>query len=75
LQIAKNVEDAEILFDVIKGKDIMDSNSYEETKKIDKKIDVKNLKIGVVKECLGDGIQKEVADITKNTIKKLRCKN
>jgi aspartyl-tRNA(Asn)/glutamyl-tRNA(Gln) amidotransferase subunit A len=69
--IAKNVEDAEILFDVIKGKDIMDSNSYEETKKIDKKIDVKNLKIGVVKECLGDGIQKEVADITKNTIKKL----
>jgi aspartyl-tRNA(Asn)/glutamyl-tRNA(Gln) amidotransferase subunit A len=69
--IAKNVEDAEILFSAIKGKDSMDATSYEQSQRADKKIDIKNLKIGVVKECLGDGIQKEIVDITKKAISKM----
>ena len=69
--IAKNVEDAEVLFNVIKGKDFMDATSYEQPQKADKKVDIKNLKIGVVKECLGHGIQKEIVDITKEAINKL----
>ncbi len=69
--IAKNVEDAEILFNVIKGKDPMDATSYEQTQKADKKVDIKNLKIGVVKECLGHGVRKEIVDITKEAISKM----
>ncbi|MEA3452976.1 MAG: Asp-tRNA(Asn)/Glu-tRNA(Gln) amidotransferase subunit GatA [Patescibacteria group bacterium] len=69
--IAKNVEDAEILFNEIKGKDSMDATSYEQLQEISKKIDIKNLRIGVVKECLRDGIQKEIIDITKASIDKL----
>jgi len=69
--IAKDVEDAEVLFNIIKGKDLMDATSYEQSQKVDKKVDIKNLKIGVVKECLGDGIQKEIVDITKKAIGKM----
>jgi len=69
--IAKNVEDAESLFNVIKGNDPMDATSYEQPKKTDRKVDIKNLKIGVAKECLGHGVQKEIIDITKEAISKL----
>jgi len=69
--IGKNVEDAEILFNAIKGKDSMDATSYEQPKKTGEKVDVKNLKIGIVKEYLGEGVQKEIVDITKEAISKL----
>jgi aspartyl-tRNA(Asn)/glutamyl-tRNA(Gln) amidotransferase subunit A len=46
--IAENVEDAEIIFDIIKGKDPMDSTSCERPKTTGKKLDIKNVRIGIV---------------------------
>lgn len=66
--LTKTVEDAEILFNIIKGKDEMDSTSidYELTTN-DKKLK----KIGIPKECFSEGLNKEVKEGIKTTIKKL----
>jgi len=71
--LAKNTEDARILFDIIKGRDEMDSTSCEIEKEygmVDKPI--KDLIIGLPQECSGDGIQKEVRDAFESLIEKSR---
>ncbi|MBU3964413.1 Asp-tRNA(Asn)/Glu-tRNA(Gln) amidotransferase subunit GatA [Patescibacteria group bacterium] len=71
--LAKNVEDAKILFDIIKGRDKMDSTSCEmgrEYGAIEKPI--KDLVIGLPKECFGKGIQKEVRDVLEVSIQRLK---
>jgi len=72
--ITKNVEDAEIVFNIIKGQDKMDSTSVELKstpfflKKGGDKI--QNLIIGIPKEYFTKGIDPEIEKLIKKTIKK-----
>lgn len=67
--ITKTVEDAEIVFEAISGKDKMDATSTDY--KFDNlKTDLKGLKIGVPKEYFVKGIDPEVEKIIRNSIKK-----
>jgi len=67
--IAKNVEDAKIVFEAICGEDKMDATSadynFEESK-----TELKGLRIGVPKEYFSEGIEPEVKKIIKDAIKK-----
>jgi len=69
--LAKKSEDAEIVFDVMRGKDPMDSTSIKipEGGKINS---LKDLIIGLPKECFSKGIDKNVLDITYKAIEKLK---
>ncbi|XP_039256771.2 glutamyl-tRNA(Gln) amidotransferase subunit A, mitochondrial-like [Styela clava] len=65
---ARSVEDAAIVLDTLKGRDIMDSTSIESKKlKIclneNYDISVKGLKVGIPKECLVHGMSQEVVDM------------
>lgn len=67
--ITKTVQDAKIVFDVIKGKDYLDSTSVEpETKNL--KLEIKNLIIGVPKEYFIEGMDEAVEELIKLIIKK-----
>ncbi|MGB9743149.1 MAG: Asp-tRNA(Asn)/Glu-tRNA(Gln) amidotransferase subunit GatA [Minisyncoccales bacterium] len=65
----KNVIDAEILFEAIKGKDELDSTSVELTNRKKEKIDLKKIKIGLPKEYFIEGIDPAVARVIENVIK------
>ena len=65
--LAKNVEDVEIVFEAIKGKDEKDSTSCEFKKQ--EESEPKKVKIGIPKECFGEGIQKEVVEGLKDVVK------
>lgn len=74
--IAKNVQDAKIVFETISGKDAMDATSAEYVFK-DSNISLKGLKIGVPKEYFAmpagrqvKGIDKEVEKVIRGAIKK-----
>ncbi len=67
--ITKSVEDAKIVFDVIKGKDEMDSTSVE-FKNQESRIKNQELRVGIPKEYFIEGIDKEVEGVIKNAIKK-----
>lgn len=67
--ITKNVEDAKIVFDAIKGRDSMDATSTD-YEYIEKEVNLQGLKIGVPKEYFSKGIDSEVEKIIKNAIKK-----
>lgn len=63
-------EDARIVLDIIKGVDERDSTTIDiepllaaETK----------LRIGVINQCFGEGVDEEVASITKDAVEKLRA--
>jgi len=75
--ITKTVEDAKIIFDVIKGKDEMDSTSVESPEIKNWELKIKNLVIGVPKEYFTmptgrqvKGIDPEVEKVIKQAIKK-----
>jgi aspartyl-tRNA(Asn)/glutamyl-tRNA(Gln) amidotransferase subunit A len=69
--MTKNVEDCKIVFEVIRGKDEMDSTSVNSKSQIpDSKIEIKNLKIGVPKEYFIEGIESEVKEKIEEAIKK-----
>jgi len=74
--LAKNVQDAKIVFDAIKGKDAFDSTSVNvSTSDVDTLIptsDVKKLKIGMPKEYFAEGIDSGVEKLVKEAIKKLQ---
>ncbi|NQU83802.1 MAG: Asp-tRNA(Asn)/Glu-tRNA(Gln) amidotransferase subunit GatA [Parcubacteria group bacterium] len=70
--ITKTAEDAQIVFDAIKGQDKKDSTTVNlEDKKIEAKKSLKGLKIGVPKEYFIKGMDKEVEKRVKEAIKKL----
>lgn len=55
--ITKTVEDAALVLDVMAGKDPMDATTIErEQSYIEGKVELKGLKIGVVKEYMGEGL-------------------
>jgi aspartyl-tRNA(Asn)/glutamyl-tRNA(Gln) amidotransferase subunit A len=69
--MAKTVEDCKIVFDVISGKDEMDSTSVEPKLKVQsEKLKVNELRIGVPKEYFIEGMEKEVERVIKKVIKK-----
>jgi len=78
--ITKTVEDAEILFEAIRGKDEKDSTSIDvknskfqipNSKKIpNSKFKIKNCKLGIPKEYFIEGMDSEVEKVVKNAIKK-----
>jgi len=69
--LAQSVEDAEIVFKYIKGKDKMDSTSFDlpSTEKKDRPI--KDLRIGIPEEYFGEGVDKEVKEKIKEVIEKI----
>jgi len=70
--LAKSAEDIEIVFDIIKGSDTMDSTSIELS--VDKKLDsLKDLIIGLPKECFSEGIDNQVLEITNRAVEKLKA--
>ena len=78
--ITKNIEDAKIIFNVIKGKDPKDSTSVESNSKSqvpspkqiqNSKFKIQNLRIGVPKEYFTEGIDPRVEKIIKEFIQKI----
>lgn len=70
--LAKNVEDAEIIFDIIRGWDKMDSTSLKAVELGEKEIhSLKGLIIGLPKQCFAGGIEKKVLEIAQEKAKKL----
>lgn len=67
--LAKNVEDAKIVFEAISGKDKMDATSVNRSFK-GSAAGLKGLKIGVPKEYFVKGIDPEVEKIIRSAIKK-----
>jgi aspartyl-tRNA(Asn)/glutamyl-tRNA(Gln) amidotransferase subunit A len=67
--MAKNVEDAKIIFEAISGKDDLDATSVDYSFE-ESKVSMKGLRIGVPKEYFKKGIDPKVANIIKNVIKK-----
>ena len=65
--ITKTVEDARIIFDIIKGKDVKDSTSMDSQNE-ESEIKIKNLKIGIPKEYFVEGIDPDVEKIVKEAI-------
>ena len=69
--IAKTVEDAKIIFEIISGKDPLDSTSVECRSLKAKSYNLKAIKIGVPKEYFIEGMDKEVESAIKEAIKKI----
>jgi len=67
--IAKTVEDCQIAFEAIKGRDPLDSTSVESEIR-NSKFEIRNLKLGVPKEYFVKGIDPEIEKAVKAAIKK-----
>jgi len=68
--MAKTVEEAKLLFDVIKGNDEMDSTSIREQKTENREQKIPDLKIGIPKEYFVQGIDKEVEKLIRDAVSK-----
>lgn len=73
---AKNVRDAALTLDIIKGTDPLDNTSAKELGDTDylSEIEdgVKGMKVGVPKEFFGEGLDEEIAAAVKDSIEKLK---
>lgn len=67
--MTKNVNDCQIVFQIIRGRDEMDSTSVDYRIK-EEKFKIQNLKIGLPKEYFVEGIEKEVREEIEKVIKK-----
>lgn len=67
--ITKNLEDAEIIFETIKGKDPLDSTSVE-SEIVNCKLKIENLRIGIPEEYFVEGTEEGVKKEIENAIKK-----
>lgn len=68
--LARSVEDAEDVFDSIKGIDKMDSTSFDFFSQ-HKEINIPKIKIGVVKESMGDGMDKKVLEVFRKALENI----
>jgi len=69
--ITKTVEDCQIVFDVIRGKDEMDSTSVETEDRIQNtELRIKDLRIGIPKEYFIKGMDEQVEKTIREAIKK-----
>lgn len=69
--VAKTVQDAELLFNVIRGRDELDSTSVEH-KTQNAKYNIQDLRIGVPKEYFSQGLDPAVEKVVREAIKKLQ---
>jgi len=69
----KSVDDAALLLKVIEGKDKNDSTSIESNSELIQPTskDAKKMKVGLIKECFVDGLEKSVKKQIEKTIKNL----
>jgi len=67
--MTKTVEDARIVFDIIRGKDVKDSTSMD-SQNDESQIKIEGLKIGIPKEYFVKGIDPDVEKIVKKAINK-----
>ena len=70
---AKTVEDAEITFQVMCGKDILDATSLDYRYESLLNFNIQNLRVGIVKEFFGKGLMPEIAERIKTVIQKLEA--
>lgn len=68
--LARRVEDAEIVFDYIKGADKMDSTSFDFIPQ-EKETGIPKIKIGVVKESMGEGMDKRVLEVFRKALENI----
>ena len=71
---AKKAEDVDLVMSIMAGKDAKDSTTLDDywTKNLDE-IEPAKKKIGLIRDCFGDGIDPEVAEIVRNYAKKLEA--
>ncbi len=71
---AKKAEDVDLVMSIMAGKDVKDSTTLDDywTKSLDEIQPVKK-KIGLFRDCFGDGINPEVAQIVRDYAKKLEA--
>jgi len=69
--IAKTVKDCQIVFEIISGRDSLDSTSVE-SKIPNSKFQFSNLRVGIPKEYFGKGIDPEVKKIVLSAIEKYK---
>lgn len=72
--LTNSVEDNTLVLDVIAGKDPLDSTTIDRDKfsYTDVDIDLNNKKIGIIKECFGDGLDQGVRSSVEASIAKLK---
>lgn len=72
--LTKNIDDAALVLDVIAGKDLLDSTTIEREAAYypNSSLDLKNLKIGVIKEYMSEGLEKGVKDVIDSALVKLK---
>lgn len=61
--IARNVEDVALVLDVISGRDVLDATTIDRDASgyvLDTELDLSGVKIGVIKEYFGEGLNEEV---------------
>lgn len=74
--ITKNVDDAELIFNTIRGKDELDATSWSPTLNASDVGQAKNkLKIGVPRSLLADGLNEETKKNFEETLEKLKQSN
>lgn len=72
---AKNVNDAEIVLEIISGWDENDSTcSKNSVEKLSKRLDEKNICIGIVDEYMNNGLQHEIKQSVLSIIEKIKLK-
>lgn len=67
--IATSAADAQLVFDVIRGVDERDSTTIETITDVTKP---EKYKVGVIKQCFGEGVDQDVVETMEQTITKLR---
>ena len=72
--LTNNVEDTALVLDVMSGRDVFDSTTIERDAKSYTEFDdsVKGKKIGVIKEYMGEGVDKGVRECIETAIEKLK---
>lgn len=72
--LASTVHDAAIVLDVMAGKDHLDATTIDRQESyVSKPIDLKGVKVGVIKEYMQDGLDSDVKKVTLETIEKLKA--
>jgi aspartyl-tRNA(Asn)/glutamyl-tRNA(Gln) amidotransferase subunit A len=69
--ITKTTEDAQIVFDVIRGEDKMDSTTVEKSENGGQELKIERLKIGLPKEYFISGMDGEVENCVRDAVAKL----
>jgi aspartyl-tRNA(Asn)/glutamyl-tRNA(Gln) amidotransferase subunit A len=71
--LARSVDDAALIMDIISGRDPLDSTTIEPDKEgyANPKLDLNGVTIGVIKEYMGEGVQEGVKERVQEAVKKL----